>query len=405
MRSQLRAGSDFGLPAPIIIDDDRSLARLVALLARQPVIALDTEANSLFAYQERLCLLQISSRNKDYLIDPLAGIDLSLLASIFADPCVQKILHGAEYDILLLKRSYPFEFSGLFDTMVAATSLGIPSPGLASMLSSLVGVQIDKKYQRSDWGKRPLSDGQLHYARCDTHYLFELAQHLRTRLYQAGSPHMEEVAAECRRVEALVPEERVFDPDEYARIKGVQKLDLLGCRVLRELNIMRHRLARKRDRPLFKVLGNEMLLALARSRPKSTAKLHKSRAISAKLADRYGEEIIQTIIAAIEQGPLPGPPPPERCNEDELTSDQRSLYDSLRRWRKDTATRRKTDASLILSKSSMLQLSKMRALPRSLGQLSSSGQLETWRIACYGMEVLQLFEDWRRSRRGQSKKG
>ena len=405
MRSRQRAEDDPGLPAPIIIDDDRALARLVSQLARQPVIALDTEANSLYAYQERLCLLQVSTRSKDYLIDPLAEIDLSLMAPILADPCVQKILHGAEYDVLLLKRSHPFEFTGLFDTMVAATSLGIPSPGLASMLKSLVGVQINKKYQRSDWGKRPLSQGQLDYARCDTRYLLELAQHLRTRLYEAGSPHMEEVAAECRRVEALVPEERVFDPNEYARIKGVQKLDLLGCRVLRELNVMRHRLARKRDRPLFKILGNEMLLALARARPKTTSKLHKSRVISVKLADRYGEEIVATVLQAIEQGPLHVEPVAERSIEDYLTFDQRNLYDSLRRWRKETATRRKTDAFLILTKDAMMKLSKMRPLPRSLGQLCSSGLFETWRLACYGEAVLQVFEEWGRSRRGRQKQG
>ena len=405
MRSLQRAEDDPGLPPPIIIDDDRALARLVPQLARQGVIALDTEANSLFAYQERLCLLQISTRNRDYLIDPLGDIDLSLLAPVFADPCVQKILHGAEYDVLLLKRSHPFEFIGLFDTMVAATSLGIPSPGLASMLDRLLDVKIEKNYQRSDWGKRPLSQGQLHYARCDTHYLLELALQLRTRLYEVGSPHMEEVAAECRRVGALIPEERVFDPDEYARIKGVQKLDLLGCRVMRELNVMRHRIARERDRPLFKILGNEMLLALASSRPKSTSKLHKSRVISAKLADRYGVEIVETIVDAVQQGPLKGYPTPEPSVENELTLDRSKLYDSLRRWRKDTATRRKTGASLILTKDMMMRLSKMRPLPRSLEHLSSSGLFETWRLVCYGEAVLEVFEEWAGSRRGRPKKG
>lgn len=390
---------------PIIIDDDRALARLVSQLARQPVIALDTEANSLFAYQERLCLLQISTRTKDYLIDPIAGIDISLLAPVFADPCVQKILHGAEFDVLSLKRSHPFEFSGLFDTMVAATSLGIPSPGLASMLKTFVGVQLDKKYQRSDWGKRPLSQGQLDYARCDTHYLIDLAQQLRTQLYQAGSPHMEEVAAECRRLESLVPGERVFDQEEYARIKGVRALDPLGRRVLRELNILRHGLARERDKPLFKVLGNEMLLDLAKGRPKTLSRLHKSHVISSKLADRYGAEIVAVISRAVEDGPLHDELITERSPEDDFTASQRKIFDSLRHWRKQTAIRRKTDASLILAKDVMIRLSTIRSMPRSLGQLAASGLFETWRIAWYGAEVLQVISEQRQARRGQRKKG
>ncbi|MHC5064006.1 MAG: ribonuclease D [Planctomycetota bacterium] len=382
-----------------MIQDDRSLARLVTRLERQSAIALDTEANPLFAYQERLCLIQISTSKRDYLLDPLSGLNLGLLAPVLADPGLQKIMHGAEYDILLLKRSHPFEISGLFDTMVAATSLGIPSPGLASLLKRTAGVQIDKKYQRSDWGKRPLTDGQLEYARCDTRYLLDLAQDLRGQLYVAGSPHMEEVAAECRRLESLVPDQKSFDPEEFAKIKGAQKLRGKACRALRELNIMRHRFAKDRDRPLFKILGNEMLLSLAKQRPRSLGELKKSRILSAKLVERYGEEIIASIREAASLPPIEPLLATEGRPEDSLTEDQRMLYDAIRRWRKDAALRRKTDASLVLNRIVMLDLSKLRSRPKSLKHLGDSGLFEPWRLEAYGEELLQVFASWRESRR------
>lgn len=386
-----------------MIQDDRSLARLISRLERQTAIGLDTEANPLFAYQERLCLIQISAGKRDYLLDPLSGIDLTLLAPVLADPALLKVMHGAEYDILLLKRTHPFEISGLFDTMVAATSLGIPSPGLTAMLKQVLGVQIDKKYQRSDWGKRPLSEGQLEYARGDTRYLLELAQELRSQLYAAGSPHMEEVAAECRRVESLNPDQRSFDPEEFAKIKGVQRLNGKACRALRELNIMRHKFARERDRPLFKILGSEMLLGLAKQRPTSMAELKKSRILSTKLIERYGDEIVATIREAAELPAIDREFTPDRRPEDLLTEDQRLLYDAIRRWRKDAATRRKTDASLVLNKSVMFKLSKLRSRPRTLEQLGDSGLFEPWRITAYGEELLQVLEAWRESRRDRPK--
>ncbi len=152
------------LPPPIYVDDSHALSKLRDRLLRQPAIAVDCEANTLFSYLERLCLLQISTKAGDYLVDPIVGLDLGELAPVFADPGIMKVFHSAEYDVLLLKRAHPFELRGLFDTKIAVQSLGCPTPGLAAVLDDWLGVRIDKKYQRSDWGKRPLTDGHLHGA-------------------------------------------------------------------------------------------------------------------------------------------------------------------------------------------------------------------------------------------------
>ena len=384
-------------PPPIYIRDARALDRLVKQLARQPAIAVDSEANSLFAYQERLCLLQISTRSRDYLVDPLAtSVDVASLAPVLADPGVMKVFHGAEYDILLLKRTHPFEIAGLFDTKVAATSLGFPSPGLAAVLHKWLGVRIDKKYQRSDWGKRPLTEGQKDYARRDTCYLLKLAGELRKDLLAAGPPHMEEVAAECRRLEALIPEAKPFDPDEFIRIKGAHQLDPLARQVLRELNLLRHEIAAERDQPPFKILGNAMLVDLARSRPRTLDELTRSRQLTPKLRSRFGDKILAAMQHALELGPLRSAQASERSVEDGLGSEARQVYEALRRWRKEIAERRGTDASLILPRSTMIALSKVRPVPKDLNQLSATGLLESWRVACYGEQLLPLLRRRRR---------
>ena len=192
-------------PDPVYVDRPAALARLVDILLDEPAIALDTEANSMFAFRERTCLVQVATRRQTFLVDPLAPLDLRPLAPVLADPAIVKVLHGAEFDVLMLKRAGPFEVAGLFDTRVAAASLGLGSSSLAALVSDVVGIELDKRYQRSDWGERPLSAGQRRYAAQDVCHLLEVADVLRERLHQAGFPHPEEVAAECRRIEALEP--------------------------------------------------------------------------------------------------------------------------------------------------------------------------------------------------------
>ena len=159
-----------------------SLQKMIEAISASPLLAIDTESNSLFAYRERVCLIQISTPETDYLIDPLQMDDLSSLAPIFANPAQLKIFHAAEYDIICLKRDYRFVFNNIFDTMIAARILAEPRIGLGSLLETYFGVDLEKKYQRANWGKRPLSGEMLDYARMDTHYLFALKTVLEEKL-------------------------------------------------------------------------------------------------------------------------------------------------------------------------------------------------------------------------------
>ena len=157
----------------IFVDTPDKLDQMIRALSKQAIIAVDTESNSLYAYQERVCLMQFSSPEKDYLVDPLA-IDASPLGPLFRSPDIEKIFHAAEYDLIMLDHDFGFQVSNLFDTMVAARILGWKAVGLGSILREQFGINVEKKYQRANWGRRPLPDEMLTYAQLDTHYLIPL---------------------------------------------------------------------------------------------------------------------------------------------------------------------------------------------------------------------------------------
>ena len=171
---------------PIWIATPDGLREMINTIASEPLLAIDTESNSLYAYREQVCLLQVSSPQADYLVDTLALTDLSALGPLFANSLQQKIFHAAEYDILCLKRDYNFTFKNVFDTMIAARILSYPQVGLGNLLSASFGIELEKKYQRADWGKRPLPEAMLDYARMDTRYLFELRARLEGELKEQG---------------------------------------------------------------------------------------------------------------------------------------------------------------------------------------------------------------------------
>ncbi|MEM7199724.1 MAG: HRDC domain-containing protein [Planctomycetota bacterium] len=375
---------------PGFIDTDAALERLVARLARQQAIAVDTESNPLYAYRERLCLVQISTKSREYLIDPLAGVDLALLSPVFADPGVVKVFHDAEFDVLMLKRNYPFEFNAIFDTKVAACALGRERVGLAAMLDEFFGVTLDKKLQRSDWGHRPLTEEQMEYASCDTKYLLNMAAELRTLLHAASELAVLEVAAECRRLCALQPEPKRFDPDEFVRIKGADALEPTRRRLLQELFVMRHEIADRRDCPAFKVMPNEVLLQIARASPTTRDGLERIRAMSSKLMGRYGDRILAVVARAKRLGPLEKKPRMAGDGTDVLGPRERQTYEALRAWRKRTAQKRPTDASLVLNRATMLELARLRKKPRDLQELTDTGVVESWWVRFYGDEVLPI---------------
>ncbi|MDY7078916.1 MAG: ribonuclease D, partial [Chloroflexota bacterium] len=198
------------LPSPEVITTPQQLEALMEALSDRPAVAVDTESNSLYAYQEQVCLIQFSIPGEDYLVDPLAGLDLSPLGHLFADPGKQKVFHAAEYDVMCLKRDFGFRFANLFDTMWAARILGWPRVGLGDVLQETFGVHTKKRYQRYNWGKRPLDQEALTYACLDTHYLLPL-RHLQADAL-AQKENLEEAREVFDQVAASEPTFQSFSP-------------------------------------------------------------------------------------------------------------------------------------------------------------------------------------------------
>ena len=178
---------------PVMVETPADLSTMLNRLKSQSMIAVDTESNSLYAYQEQVCLIQISDTDTDYIVDALAFDDFPELGAIFANPGQEKVFHGADYDIGTLRRDYGFEFANIFDTMIASRILGIKHYGLANLLSERFDVHLNKKMQKYDWGRRPLNREALDYARLDTHYLIALRDQLKREIDHRGRERLPEI--------------------------------------------------------------------------------------------------------------------------------------------------------------------------------------------------------------------
>jgi ribonuclease D len=187
----------------LLIENDAELKKSVAKLQQEPAIGVDLEADSMFHYQEKVCLLQISTPAQNIIIDPLSVQDLSPLAPVFADTRIRKVFHGADYDIRSLYRDFGIEVHSLFDTQVAARFLGVRETGLASLLKVRFDVLSDKKYQKKDWSQRPLPEAMLKYAVQDICYLLPLADMLERELIEKGLLFC--VEEECEQLSGVRP--------------------------------------------------------------------------------------------------------------------------------------------------------------------------------------------------------
>lgn len=377
------------LPAPERIGDRRGLLELVAALRREPAVAVDTEADSFFSYREKVCLVQISSRERDWLIDPLGGLDLEPLGELLADPAVCKVFHDGEYDVLLFKRAYGFAFRNLFDTRVAAAALGSPNPGLASVLREHFGLELDKSMQRSNWGQRPLDPKQVLYAQLDTHYLLGLMDEQETALAREGRSDI--VHAECARLERLDPPDNGFEPEEWVRIKGARTLDPRQRRALRELFVTRDEIARQADVPPFRTIPNPALLEVARALPRSASDLNRVPGLAPSQVRRHGRALVEALERARGLDPIqrfPHMAPKDgTAGLDEITLE---LYERLKAWRRDAAAAMGIDASLVLNRHALVELARRR--PARAEELDGIPDLAQWQRERFAAELLALVE-------------
>jgi ribonuclease D len=263
--------SDFVIPSSLdirhsslargLIRTSEQLNELISHLDRHDRVAVDTEADSLHCYREKLCLLQVSLREGDFLVDPLVENDLMPLADTLARKEI--VLHGADYDLRLLRRALNFQPARLFDTVIAARLLGVREFSYAALVERYFGVQLAKGSQKANWALRPLSPKMEEYARNDTHYLLPLAEKLEKQLIERDRFGWFQESSERAIVSAAIDRER--DTQEAWRIRGSGLIRGREAAILRALWHWRDREAERFDRPSFHVLRNDQLIETARA--------------------------------------------------------------------------------------------------------------------------------------------
>ena len=357
-----------------------TLRLMVDGLSQEALISVDTESNSLFAYQEQVCLIQFSTAQTDYLVDPLVLKNLSSLGPLFADPTIEKIFHAAEYDLVCLKRDFGFVFENLFDTMLAARILGRSGLGLGTMLLEEFGVEVDKRYQRADWSRRPISAVMMNYARMDTHYLIPLRNILKDQLVAANRWDLAQ--EDFRRLPQIQAGTMHENGANCWRIAGAQDLTPRQAAVLLQLCYYRDEQAKALNQPPFRVLSNHILLEIAQLMPRKRADFNQVTGFSPRLIQRYGAGLL----AAVERG-VTGPPayrPYSPRPDDQLLW----RLEALRNWRKSTARTLGVESDIVLPRDIMEEIAERN--PHCIEDLSAIMVSLPWRFSQFGRQILEL---------------
>ncbi len=300
----------------LLITQDHVLEEELSRFSNEKIVALDTEASSFHRYRERVCLVQLSDRSSTLLIDSIALKDLSPLRTLLADPGMEVVIHDADYDLRILAKHHDIRVENVFDTLVAAELLNEPEIGLAALLGKYIGVQVDKKFQKADWSRRPLPKPMLEYAAGDTAYLIELRDILAQKLKEKDRwEWAEEEFSLLTDAPFNLP---ANDEPGYLRMKGAKLLKPHQLAILREVHAWRDSVAEQMDRAPFMVLGNDVLLSLATDPPKDIASLAQRKGMPERVMERYGRRIM----AAVEKGM-------------EMPKDQWPRLERPRRWEKD----------------------------------------------------------------------
>ena len=362
------------------------LDEVVRASSRSRRVAVDLESNGFHRYPERVCLVQLAIPGSVFLIDPLAVPDVGPIGALLADATVEKVLHSADYDLRSLDRDWGFGVGNLFDTSIAAAFVGSPRLGLGAVLEDLLGVKVDnsKKLQRADWTNRPLSPEAQHYAANDVLYLEQVRDLLVQRLEELS--RLEWVAEECRRLEEV--RYRPRDPEwAFVSIKGSRALDGRGLAVLRSLHRFRELEAVRKDRPPFKVVPDEALVALA-ANPRSDP-------ASIKGLGRFGYSSASgPLRAAISEGlrarPVEVPGRPGQNDRPLSVVQRRAAADRIRLakdWRTDLGRQLHLDPGLLWPRSS---LERLAAQENGVDTEFENPEVRAWQKAEFG-ESLRSF--------------
>lgn len=353
-------------------------------LSTQSRVAVDLEADSMYHFRERVCLVQIATPRECFVIDALKAETLTALRPIFSEPKIRKIFHGADYDIRSLYRDFKIEVNNLFDTQLACRFLGVRETGLEAILSQRFNVTLVKKYQKKDWSKRPLPQAMLDYAAGDVAYLILLFELLCKELQQKG--RLAWIIEDCDRLSRVRPTVPDCEP-LFLHFKGAGRLGSRTLAVLEALLRLRKNIAQEKDQPLFKIFANESLMKIAVTKPGTLQRLQRTQTLSSRQIKSYGAQLIEAVGKGLQIPEADLPLYPRRkapTSDPEITRRIRAL----KTWRECKAQALEMDPSLILSKGLIISLARYN--PKKISALAAIDDIKDWQITEFGKEVISL---------------
>ena len=374
----------FGQKPFFTIESDTQLQEIAEHIQSQEIIAVDLEANSLFAYKEQISLIQVSTYEFDYVIDPLGIKDMEPLLCVLRDPSIRKVMHGSDFDIVSFKRDYNTGIVNLFDTLIAARFLRYPGLGLAALIGKHFGFIIDKKYQKHNWAKRPLLQEHLDYARGDTHWLLALYDILKMQLSRISL-----FTATLEESEILTEKEwngKGSHPHPYMRLKGFRSLSLEEKKCVRAIWEQREVIAEQRNVPSFRIFSNHSILSLACADVDGPA---YNKILGNSPLGRDKKLLKEKLEASQEDERSFAMPPKKKRQQSGPYTDK--VLSALRSWRNEKVENEKIDPVIVFSNEQLKSIA--RSIPQTQEEFRSVEGIRHWQCILYTDIVLNLIDE------------
>ena len=366
------------------IENKNELESFVKHLKKEKTIAVDLEADSMYHFKEKVCLIQMATEKTGIMIDPLQVKDLSPLKPVFSNTRITKVFHGADYDVRSLYRDFRIDIHNLFDTELAFRFLGMKETGLEAVLKKKLSIRLDKKYQKKDWSQRPLPKKMKDYAAKDVVYLLTLAKICKKELEKKG--RLLWVLEECfylSRVRPAVLDEKPL----FMKFKGAGRLDSKSLTVLESLLTFRRRIAQAKDRPLFKIFSNTSIMKIATGQPTTLEQLKNLNVLSQKQIKRYGGPLVETVNNALKT------PVDKLCKYPEKKAPVFSgivheRIKALKIWRSEKAGQLEMDPGILCNNATIAAIAETN--PFDQKSFKKIKEMKKWQIKEFGKEIIQV---------------
>lgn len=367
-----------------VIDTISGLENVSRTLEKEKAVAVDLEADSMYHFKDKVCLVQMATEKSTIVVDPLQVKDLSLLKPLFANPDIKKIFHGADYDVRSFYRDFKIEINNLFDTELACRFMGNEGTGLEAVLRKYLNINLDKKYQKKDWSQRPLPQEMIDYAARDVKYLLALAEICEKELKNKG--RLAWVLEDCAYLSKVRPVLSDREP-LFLKFKGAGRLKSRSLGVLEALLQFRKSVAEKKDKPLFKIFGNNSIMKIATEKPVTLRRLKGIKALSGKQIHIYGNDLIEVVAGALKIPERKLPVYPKK-KVPVLPYKVPKRIKTLKLWRASKARALEIDPGIICNNALITSIAIQNPVDRrTIGRIK---EMKNWQKKEFGREIVQV---------------